>query len=355
MHKIIKKIISLILTAAVFAGCSADTSSAPGSTRGSAVSEASKDESSGTHAAVQPYTKPPERSNTQPLGSEKDPYFSGPIVTPLESESYAIINAPEYDVDQAKSYIGGMEDIRNIIDGVEDSGGVTAFGERSPSKEALENLEKEIDVLCSEGHKVTLMMIDLKSKSGVAYRPFDPMCAQSTAKAIFAGSLLENDPGALEDNGQYLHDAIVFSSNYSYSMLYEIYGTDYVRQWCAETGASEYYADIDYPLDMTAADMTKLWTRLYCFLNGDGEASDFARYFADTSASATRKQLSGRYPVQTKAGWECGLAENENYDPNAEPLEFFTDGSPFNGECAINDTGVVYTEESPYIFAIFSD
>ena len=65
--------------------------------------------------------------------------------------------------------------------------------------------------------------------------------------------------------------------------------------------------------------------------------------------------LGNRFPVQTKAGWEHGLNEDLNYDPWEEiPVEY-VDGDPLNDECAINDTGIVYTDRGPYLFVIYTD
>ena len=33
----------------------------------------------------------------------------------------------------------------------------------------------------------------------------------------------------------------------------------------------------------------------------------------------------------------------------------FTDGDPLNDECATNDSGIVYAENGPYLFVIYSD
>gem|GEM_PF-5559435 len=63
----------------------------------------------------------------------------------------------------------------------------------------------------------------------------------------------------------------------------------------------------------------------------------------------------GRFPVQTKAGWESGLDEGLNYDPEAEIPDKYKDGDPSNDECAINDTGIVYSDRGPYIFVIYTD
>ena len=59
--------------------------------------------------------------------------------------------------------------------------------------------------------------------------------------------------------------------------------------------------------------------------------------------------------MQTKAGWENGLGDDvEDYEHAVIPARF-TDGDPTNDECATNDTGVVYADHGPYLFAVYSD
>ena len=202
---------------------------------------------------------------------------------------------------------------------------------------------------------MSLILADLAARSGAAFRSGIPMCSQSTVKAIYAGALLESRPEALSENGAYLRDAIVLSSNEAYENLREIYGREPLLRWCKETGVDPSFADLPYPRDKCARDMLLLWTRLYAFLNGDADPMNFAAYYADSLASATKERLGARYPVQTKAGWECGLDEDADYDPEAVIPERFRDGNPLNDECAINDTGVVYTETGPYLFVIYTD
>ena len=293
--------------------------------------------------------------------SEEDPVpsyeieYSGPIYSPLEEESNAIQIAPAYDTGIAAEYIPGMPEIRALVDEVYDSEELVAFGETSPSEEAFSALEEEIEKLSEGNHHVSMIMADLTTQSGVSYRSTVPMCSQSTIKSIYIGALLESRPEALDENGQYMHDAIVFSDNDAYMTLRDIYGSGPILKWCEMTGVDEGFADMEYPRDHSARDMFKMWTQLYCFLNGGLDYADFGRYYADSSASATKKQLGNRFPVQTKAGWEHGLPEYQNFDPYEEIPSRFMDGDPMNNECTINDTGIVYTDNGPYIFVIYTD
>ena len=291
------------------------------------------------------------------MGEEASPEipFSGPITTPLEAESQAIRQAPAYDTEEAARYIEGMPAIRELVDTVEDGEGLVCFGEKAPSGEAAGKLEAELLKLSEGDHKVSMIMVDLKTKSGVAWNLSAQMPTQSTVKALYVGAVLEQNPAALEENGQYMREAIEFSHNDSYVNLRGIYGTEPIRRWCLETGVDEGFSVENYPRTYTAREMFKLWTKLYCFLNSGNVPGGFGRYYADSSCSATKKQLGGRFPVQTKAGWECGLDEAFNYDPDALPPAEYTDKDPSNDECAINDTGVVYSDHGPYIFVIYTD
>ncbi|GEM_PF-2277581 len=287
--------------------------------------------------------------------TQGDISYSGPVSTPREAESAAIRNAPAYNTALAASFIEDMPQIRALIDGAEDENALTCFGEARPSEEAFQKLEGEISRLSEGGHKVSLVMVDLATRSGVSYHSAIPMCAQSTIKGIYIGALLDERPQALEENGQYMHDAVVFSANEPYHCLRSIYGSAPIEKWCREAGVDTGFASDLYPRTYTARDMFKMWTRLYAFLNSKAQGSPFASWFADSSCSATKKQLGNRFPVQTKAGWESGLDENQNYDPYAVIPPQYTDGDPANDECAINDTGVVYTENGPYLFVIYTD
>ena len=281
--------------------------------------------------------------------------WSGPITTPREQECEAIRRAPAYDMAAARAYLDVMPRLRALTEGLRDAEEPIAFGPATPGAIAFERLRREIGRLCGGGHKVSLIMADAATQSGVAFRSAERMCTQSTVKAIYVGAVLESRPQALAENGQYMRDAIVLSSNLAYERLRAIYGKAPIRAWCREAGVDERFADPDYPRDKTARDMFLLWTRLYRFLNGGADRENFAAYYAGSVASAARERLGGRYPVQTKAGWENGLDESRDYDPAAPIPARFTDGDPLNDECAINDTGIVYTPRGPYLFVIYTD
>ena len=281
--------------------------------------------------------------------------WSGPIALPREQECEAIRRAPAYDVAAARAYIDVMPRLRALTEGLWDAEEPIAFGPASPGTIPFERLRREIGRLCACGHKVSLIMADAATQSGVAFRSAARMCTQSTVKAVYVGAVLENRPQALAENGQYMRDAIVLSSNLAYERLRTIYGPGPLRAWCREAGVDDSFAAADYPRDKTARDMFRLWTRLYRFLNGGADRHNFAAYYAGSIASAARERLGGRYPVQSKAGWENGLDESADYDPAAPIPARFTDGDPLNDECAINDTGIVYTPRGPYLFVIYTD
>ena len=271
--------------------------------------------------------------------------FSGPIADP-PTPGY-----PAYDRAAAAALIPRMPALRQLIDALPGEG-LTAFGKLAPGAEALERVRYEIDRLSAEGHKVSMIMADPNTLSGVAFRPGLPMCTQSTIKAIYIGALIESRPAALQENGQYMHDAAAYSDNESYHRLRQIYGPGPLLAWCGETGVDPGFAAPLYPRAYTAREMFKLWTRMYVFLN-QNDKTGFGTYLTHSRASAAGEFLP--WPVHAKAGWEHGLSEDEPYDPAAPIPPRFIDGDPSNDECAINDTGIVYTGRGPFLFVIYTD
>ena len=203
------------------------------------------------------------------------PLFSGPIALPRERESADIRRAPAYDRNAAAAYIPAMPAIRRIVDGIGDDVRPLAFGCASPSAAAMARVQGALDALLLGGHHAAFVMVDLKTQSGVAFNSSTPFCTQSTIKAIYVGALLESRPEALSENGQYMRDAIVLSSNAAYESLRVIYGPECIRAWCAACGVDVSMAEPAYPRDKNARDMLKLWTRLYCFLNGERDPLNF--------------------------------------------------------------------------------
>lgn len=274
----------------------------------------------------------------------------------VDDESAFMKAAPAYDTETAKSYIEHMPQVRDIISVVSADGGLTAFGDASASEEAFKKLREEADKLTADGHKLSFIMIDLETQSGVAFEPDTAMCTQSTIKAVYLGSVLDSYPDAYDKYRLDFRKAIVNSNNDSYMAIHDAYGSEPLEKWCEETGVDKGFAEKAFPRKYSARDMLKLWTKLYCFLNSDEiQHSEFASYYADSACSATKIMLGANFPVQTKAGWESGKDTWKNYDPRDPVPEEYCDGDPSNDESATNDTGVVYTDKGPYIFVIYSD
>ena len=277
------------------------------------------------------------------------------ISVPLENEPIAIQRAPEYDIEEARTYINRMSDIRKTVSSIPDDDSLVAFGSYKPTDEAMLKLQHEIDKLSEGDHQVSLVMIDVRTASGVSYRSTQKMCTQSTVKAPYVAAVLEKYPDALSKNGDEMRKAIEFSDNEAYEALRSVYGSEPIAEWCRQSDVDESFAYSSYPRNHTARDMLKLWTRLYTFFNSGADSENFARYYAASSCSAASKQLGSRYPLQTKAGWECGLDEYRNYDPSETIPSSYRDQNPANDECAINDSGIIYTKSGPYLFVIYTD
>ncbi|MBR6102335.1 MAG: hypothetical protein IKP95_07895 [Ruminococcus sp.] len=306
--------------------------------------------SAGTAAVTETATAGTEAPGSQPEES------SSPEEEIQDDESAFMKAAPAYDTEKAKSYISSMPQVVELLTAAKADEELASFGNAKASEAAFDKVKEELGKLTADGHKVSLIMVDLETQSGVAYKPDIPMCTQSTIKAVYLGSVLDSCPEAYEEHRIDFRKAIVNSNNDSYMKLYDIYGKEPLEKWCEEVGVDKAFAEKSFPRNYSAKDMIRLWTKLYCFLNSDEmQHSEFASYYADSACSATKIMLGTKYPVQTKAGWESGKDTWKNYDPRDPIPEKYCDGDPSNDESATNDTGVVYTDKGPYIFVIYSD
>ena len=241
-----------------------------------------------------------------------------------------------------------------LIAGIGDDSKLSSFGESKPSDEAMTSLENEISALTSAGHDVSLIMIDLETGSGVSYNSSQRMCGQSTIKAVYIGSLLYYNPSLFEENKEDIRKAIELSDNEAYEGLREKYGTEYLDKWCVEVGVETDMITKSYPRPYVK-DLCRLWTKMYEFLNSSVAPDELKAYYGNSINSAAKDVLGDRCKVHSKAGWENGLYGDEPYTPDMTYPAVYVDKNPDNDECAINDTGIVYTEKGPYIFAIFTD
>ena len=242
-----------------------------------------------------------------------------------------------------------MSAVRALIDSVPGGDGLIVFGEKTPAPETLRRLQGEIQKMADDGHRVSMIAVHLASRSGTAFRPDAVMCSQSTVKAIYVGALLERFPEALAEQRERIRETIVLSSNEAYESLRDLYGPEVIRTWCRETGVEEGFADAPYPRAYSARDLLKLWTRLYCFLNGGSEAAaGVGGYFENSALSAARERLGGRCRVHTKAGWENGVGDDVTDFAHAV-YDAFVEDLIANGTLHACIFGTIHPEATGYL------
>ena len=274
-------------------------------------------------------------------------------VTAASSASEADITAPADTQPEKKEF--SLSSALEALGGIGSDSVPSAFGSAVPSEEAMNALKEQVSAIISQGHKVSFVLLDIDTLSGVSYNSKAAMCAQSVIKAAYIGSLVESDPSVFTSEYEAIHDSIAYSDNDSYVALREKYGTDCLRKWCSETGVSSGIADSIYPV-MNASDMLKLWIRLYSYFSSGDTGAKVAKLYEASIGSAGRQLFMGKYTVQSKAGWECGLGSDAvRYDPDKPISPVLTDGDPYNDECAANDAGIVYTASGTFLYAIFTD
>ena len=253
------------------------------------------------------------------------------------------------------SSIDSMTEIRSILRQLSDEGQLTVFGNAASSDAAVTRLQSEIDAIIEMGHDLSLIMIDLKTKSGVSFDSERIMCYQSTIKAIYVGSLLDDKPEAFTEHQEVIRKTIELSDNDTYKYLRDKYGDEPLIKWCRDCGIDDGFADKHYPRNRCAKELCILWTRMFTYLESGKASKELKSYLSNSACSSARETLSSRCFVQSKAGWENGLSEDAFYSEDLVYPDHLTDKDPSNDECAINDSGVIHTQKGPYLFVIFSD
>ena len=255
----------------------------------------------------------------------------------------------------ADNYIDALPHIQAILRDISNDEKLTLFDHASASESAVNTLEKEISAIISTGHKISLIMIGLKDGSGISYRSQEIMCYQSTIKAIYVGSLLDERPELFEKHKEEIRKTIELSDNDTYAYLRDLYGNEPLLRWCKDCNIDEGFVRTYYTRDRSAKELCILWTRMYAFLESEKAPTELKTYLSHSACSSASEVLSDRCFVQSKAGWENGLPDHAAYSKDMTYPDHLTDKDPSNDECAINDSGVIYTENGPYLFVIFSD
>ena len=254
----------------------------------------------------------------------------------------------------ANNLCDSLNEVRHNLREVSDKDRLVFYGRYSPSEDAAHQLRKEIKQITSTGHDVGLVLYDLVTQSGVSFCSDRVMCYQSTIKAIYVGALLEMKPELFTIHQEEIHQTIEYSNNDTYKKLRDAYGDEPLLSWCRECGIDENFADRLYPR-RSAKELCILWTRMYAYLESGNAPEELKTWLSHSACSSAKDVLSDRCIIQTKAGWENGLPEDTTYTEDLVYPSELTDKDPYNDECAINDSGIIYTQNGPYLFVIFSD
>lgn len=239
-------------------------------------------------------------------------------------------------------------------------------------------LENELNTFASYGYGVSFVMVDVTSGKTLASYSDTARYSASAIKGPYILSLAET--GAIDLNAvysaetdadattQYLIDqTITVSDNDAYKELHDTYGSDAFAKWAKAANVGVDVTQGAY-LDMSAADLARMWTKGYGYLfdaDGDsdsdssGAAKDstdggssnpadnttqtatdlksaarqwLAGEFSGTLNSTITMALGGQYSVYTKAGWING--EGDYY--------------------ALNDAGIVRSGSGDYVLAVMT-
>ncbi len=203
------------------------------------------------------------------------------------------------------------------------------FGSVEIAADKMEAIRTAAEELCEDGHHVGFV-VWIPSLGGISLNQSRVFYSASTIKGPYVTSLWLNQPSSYEEYSGWYQDTIFYSDNFSYSALYERYGTEELKKAALMVNVSpDLFAD--YYADLTPADLARLWLFNYAVINDLDFPSDLKDCFAETETSVIR-QCAGGLKTQTKAGWldqEDGMSAH--------------------------DAGVVFTENGPYIIAVMSD
>lgn len=235
-----------------------------------------------------------------------------------------------------------------------DSKNLTAIGDVDLSDPALNGVKEKMSEFDSLNF-FSFKMLDINTGKGISYNADEKTTSQSTIKGPFCASVIENNPCVFEQDKDLFKQTITVSSGDTYEALRNKYGTSSLEKWCEELNIDKSIATTEYPRNMTANIMVKIWQKMYTVLNEEKMPQEFVSYFTGTKFSAIYKELGSKYKVQSKPGWENGTNDDALSDDPDVPCDAkYTDGDPTNDEIATNDAGIIYANGNPYIFVIFT-
>lgn len=222
-----------------------------------------------------------------------------------------------------------------VVTTTSDSGIVSTAPDGFLATPAFAQLDGELAALRGAGHRVGLVLLDLRTGRGLSYDADEPFYPASSIKAAYCAMIAQRE-GGFGGLAPMVADCLVNSSNEDFEALIELYGLPAYAAWLAEHGAPEAGARAYgrwYP-DISARELAAVWQEIWRFgTSGEAGADELVGYLARTNMTPLGEGLRDGGEVWSKAGW-----------------------FPDNGELvATNDAGVVFSESGPYAVAIMTD
>lgn len=208
----------------------------------------------------------------------------------------------------------GMEDLISILDTVNGSG-VTVFNsDHGISAGAMDSLNAAVANYHNSGYSVGFVSIDLNTGQGVLYNPDGYFYSASTIKGPYVISLNKYWPWELQWWSGTMWSTIDVSSNESYAVLRNAFGTEPLRMLIDETHAWGFDYTPHY-VNYTARQLCKLWVGMSDYLMSDEQNAWWCRDVFDSNGSITsRGVLSWKgCTIYAKSGWVTGQSHNEGY------------------------------------------
>lgn len=195
-------------------------------------------------------------------------------------------------------------------------------------------LQSAIGGVVSGGKALSMLMVDLKTGSGVGYNSSQLIYSASSIKGPYVAAINKFYPNSVSGYvAGTMHETITVSSNEGYSSLRSQFGVGPMANMQSFVGAYDFPAGRNY-VDINAKDLAKLWVGCYdYFYENTNYRSEWCRsLYTDPYLSFIHRALGSRFITHTKPGW-------------------IDSGGRYT---ARNDAGIVMAGDRPYVVAIVS-
>ncbi len=230
------------------------------------------------------------------------------------------------------------EQIYALQRSIPNTSNIKAFNGTCLSIDEMDELKEAIASFKDDSYDVSFVIVNVDSGKGIAYNTDELFYSASAIKAPYIASLLSkgelNEDRKTDDIlNQEIESILLWSDNDAYLDLDEHYDSYAFQPWGAQAGL-DHSLDINYCyLDLTSADLAKMWLQIYSDYKSGLIDSDISELATKPEVSSIHSIIGNDGTTWSKAGW-------------------IPDGDRFS---ATNDAGIIKTKESTYVMAICSN